>query len=54
MTDNSMGIVDEIVALSYVKVSEAVVGSNINEVNTEVNRWVETKEEVEKIWAEEK
>ena len=50
MTDNSMGIVDEIVSLSYVKVSEDVVGSNINEVKKEVNLWVDNNEEVEEVW----
>ena len=49
MTDGSMGSVDEIGVLSDVKVSESVLGINRNEVNKEVNRWVYTKEWVNKI-----
>ena len=51
MTDDSMGSVDDIVVFSYVKVAEAVVGSNRSEVKKELNMWVDTKEEVDKIWS---
>ena len=46
MTDDSIGGFDEIMALSYMKVAASVEGINRNKVKKEVNRWVDTKEEV--------
>ena len=51
MKDNRLGSVDNIVVFLDWKVTEYVVGININEVNKEVNLWVDTNEEFEKIWA---
>ena len=44
MIDDIMGSVDDIVFLSDVKVACSIR----NEVNKELNMWVETKEEVDK------
>ena len=51
MIDNSLVNVDKIVVFLDGRVTEDVVGVNINEVNKEVNLWMDTKEEVEEIWA---
>ena len=51
MKENGLGSVDKIVVFLDGQFTKNVVVSNRNEFKKEVNLWVDTKEQVEEIWA---